>query len=153
MRCSTFSTSFPLRYWFASKFSHMHTFEVWAPNANEVTLKLQDETIALKKQERGYWRTTVANAKPGDDYFYILDRRDPPFPDPRSAGSHQAYTARRASSTTALFPGLTAAGRRLHSAAPSFMNCTSAHSRPRARSNRPLKSLITCGNSALPMLS
>jgi maltooligosyltrehalose trehalohydrolase len=62
----------------------MHTFEVWAPNANEVTLKLQDETIALEKQERGYWRTRVANAKAGDDYFYILDRRDPPFPDPRS---------------------------------------------------------------------
>src|SRR6476646_6796869 len=62
----------------------MHTFEVWAPNANEVTLKLQDETIALEKHERGYWRTRVAKAKPGDDYFYILDRRDPPFPDPRS---------------------------------------------------------------------
>ena len=60
----------------------MHTFEVWAPNANEVTLKLQDETIALEKQERGYWRTRVAKAKPGDDYFYILDRRDPPFPIP-----------------------------------------------------------------------
>jgi maltooligosyltrehalose trehalohydrolase len=62
----------------------MHTFEVWAPNANEVTLKLHDEDISLEEQERGYWRTTVKNAKPGDDYFYVLDRSDLSLPDPRS---------------------------------------------------------------------
>src|SRR5690242_12419957 len=63
----------------------MHKFEVWAPYASNVTLKLRDCHIDLQKQERGYWRKNVANAEPGDDYFYVLDGQDPPLPDPRSA--------------------------------------------------------------------
>lgn len=63
----------------------MHTFEVWAPNANAVMLKLGEKEIRLDKEERGYWRKTVENARPGDDYFYVLDGQNPPLPDPRSA--------------------------------------------------------------------
>jgi maltooligosyltrehalose trehalohydrolase len=62
----------------------MHTFEVWAPNAKTVAVKLNDRQIDLQKEERGYWRKTLEDAQPGDDYFYILDREELPLPDPRS---------------------------------------------------------------------
>jgi maltooligosyltrehalose trehalohydrolase len=63
----------------------MHIFEVWAPNANQVVLKIRGQEIPLEKRNRGYWTKTVENAQPGDDYFYILDGHAPPLPDPRSA--------------------------------------------------------------------
>ena len=62
----------------------MRKFEVWAPRAKDVQLKLSDKTIPLQAGERGYWTTEVNGAKAGDDYSYILDGHDPPIPDPRS---------------------------------------------------------------------
>jgi maltooligosyltrehalose trehalohydrolase len=62
----------------------MHSFEVWAPNAKNVKVKLHDRFHQLERQNRGYWRSTVQEAGPGQDYFYVLDDIDPPLPDPRS---------------------------------------------------------------------
>lgn len=62
----------------------MHKFEVWAPNATTVAVKLKDHQIDLQQEERGYWRQTVEDAEPGDDYFYVLDREELLLPDPRS---------------------------------------------------------------------
>ena len=62
----------------------MYKFEVWAPNANEVEVKLGDRHISLEAGSRGYWTAEVEDARPGDDYFYVLDGKDPALPDPRS---------------------------------------------------------------------
>ena len=60
------------------------TFTVWAPEAQSVTLKLNQETdISLTQQPFGYWSISVPDAKPGDLYFYQIDDQ-PPRPDPVS---------------------------------------------------------------------
>lgn len=65
------------------------TFRVWAPFADEVfvmgTFNDWDDTaVPLQSEEHGYWAANVANAKPGDQYKYVivngetrLDRLDP----------------------------------------------------------------------------
>jgi maltooligosyltrehalose trehalohydrolase len=62
----------------------MYTFEVWAPNAKNVKVKLDDRFHQLERVSRGYWRRTVQEAGPGQDYFYVLDDSEPLLPDPRS---------------------------------------------------------------------
>ena len=57
-------------------------FEVWAPNAERVDLVLESGTYAMKRVERGYWRTERPS-RAGDRYRYTVDGNGP-FPDPRS---------------------------------------------------------------------
>ncbi len=62
----------------------MHTFEVWAPNAKKVSVKLGGKTYPLEIGKRGYWRASVDEAQAGNDYAYLLDDSDTAMPDPRS---------------------------------------------------------------------
>ncbi|MEV6283184.1 malto-oligosyltrehalose trehalohydrolase [Kribbella sp. NPDC051770] len=61
----------------------MHTFSVWAPDASEVALVL-DERLAMAKAADGWWSLEVADAGHGTDYAFSVDGSDP-MPDPRSA--------------------------------------------------------------------
>ena len=61
----------------------MHTFKVWAPRANNVAVKIAEHSYPLQLGERGWWKGDLEEARPGTQYFFVLDggRR---VPDPRS---------------------------------------------------------------------
>ena len=60
----------------------MNTFSVWAPAARSVEVALSRGRSALAPAGGGWWNGD-ADARPGDDYSYVLDGSDP-VPDPRS---------------------------------------------------------------------
>ena len=62
----------------------MHVFEVWAPQARTVEVKIGDKKFPLGSKARGWWRGEVAEAGPGTDYGFVLDGAEPALPDPRS---------------------------------------------------------------------
>jgi len=63
----------------------MHVFEVWAPKAQRVDVRLGETKHALAESEGGWWEAQVDNAGPGTNYVFLLDGKDQPLPDPRSA--------------------------------------------------------------------
>ncbi len=62
----------------------MHTFQVWAPNAQRVEVIISDQRIPMEKGDEGWWRAAVEQAGPGTDYQFSIDG-SPGMPDPRSA--------------------------------------------------------------------
>ena len=70
---------------------------VWAPLAEKVALKVEDqEPIYLHNNNDGYFSLVTSAIKPGDRYWILLDDHDP-LPDPASLaqpeGVHQASMA------------------------------------------------------------
>jgi maltooligosyltrehalose trehalohydrolase len=61
----------------------MHTFRVWAPNAEEVAARIGSEKHVLIKNDGGWWSGLVQQAGPGTDYKFSINNGDP-VPDPRS---------------------------------------------------------------------
>ena len=61
----------------------MHTFEVWAPRARTVAVRVAGADHSMQLSDGDWWKATVENAGPGADYSFILDDGDP-LPDPRS---------------------------------------------------------------------
>jgi maltooligosyltrehalose trehalohydrolase len=59
------------------------TFRVWAPEANALTLVLDDETHPMEAVGDGYFEREVDDVGPGSRYRVALDG-DGPFPDPAS---------------------------------------------------------------------
>jgi len=62
----------------------MHLFEVWAPRAGTIAVKIGKERFALAKKGRGWWSGEVASAGPGTDYGFVIDGLEPALPDPRT---------------------------------------------------------------------
>ncbi|HEV7655269.1 MAG TPA: malto-oligosyltrehalose trehalohydrolase [Mycobacteriales bacterium] len=62
----------------------MTTFEVWAPNHDQVRLRTLGNDHEMAAAGDGLWRVTVPEAGPGDDYGFLLGDDDTPLPDPRS---------------------------------------------------------------------
>ena len=70
-------------------------FEVWAPNARSVTVRVEGDAgeheHSLERDERGVWSGLVHDARAGSDYRFVLDG-DKALPDPVSrhqpAGVH-----------------------------------------------------------------
>ncbi|MBV9763449.1 MAG: malto-oligosyltrehalose trehalohydrolase, partial [Acidobacteriaceae bacterium] len=62
----------------------MHTFEVWAPNANNISVKIGNALVPLERFEHGWWRGETESARQGTEYWFVIDGGDP-VPDPRSA--------------------------------------------------------------------
>jgi maltooligosyltrehalose trehalohydrolase len=62
----------------------MHKFEVWAPRADTVKVKLAGRVHPLECDEQAWWRLETEQARPGDDYAFILSDSDIALPDPRS---------------------------------------------------------------------
>ncbi len=71
----------------------MQRFEVWAPRARSVEVKIGENRFPLHKRPRGWWSTDEA-AEPGTDYLFIVNGEEPAVPDPRSLwqpnGVHKA---------------------------------------------------------------
>jgi maltooligosyltrehalose trehalohydrolase len=61
----------------------MKKFTVWAPLPNKVELQLNGKFVPMAREDRGWWTVEVSEAKPGDNYGFMLDGAGP-FPDPRS---------------------------------------------------------------------
>jgi maltooligosyltrehalose trehalohydrolase len=61
----------------------MKNFSVWAPLPNKVELQLNGELSPMSRDDNGWWTAEVPEAKPGDNYGFMLDGQGP-FPDPRS---------------------------------------------------------------------
>jgi len=62
----------------------MHTFEVWAPLAESVSVQVDSACYPMQKRARGYWAAHIQQAQPGSRYGYILDGAESAIPDPRS---------------------------------------------------------------------
>ena len=62
----------------------MHIFEVWAPRAGTIEVKVGKERFALAKKERGWWSGEVVTAGHGTDYGFVIDGLEPALPDPRT---------------------------------------------------------------------
>jgi maltooligosyltrehalose trehalohydrolase len=60
----------------------MHTFKVWAPEAENVAVEIDGESHPLQS-EGGWWSAEVAGAAAGTDYRFTIDGGKP-RPDPRS---------------------------------------------------------------------
>lgn len=61
----------------------MHTFRVWAPRARTVAVRIGDASYSLQPSEHSWWTGEVEEARPGSDYWFVVDGGDP-IPDPRS---------------------------------------------------------------------
>src|ERR1700761_342409 len=62
----------------------MHSFEVWAPRAQTMEVKIGEKKIPLQKKKNGWWGAEVNEAGPGTDYLYLIDGQEPGVPDPRA---------------------------------------------------------------------
>jgi len=63
----------------------MHTFVVWAPTPKKVAVALGDKVYPMQgPNDKGYWKAEVQEADYGDDYGFLLDDDQTPYPDPRS---------------------------------------------------------------------
>ena len=63
----------------------MHEFTVWAPDASKLAVKMGDAEHAMSGPDTyGWWRASVADARPGTDYAFLIDADSKPYPDPRS---------------------------------------------------------------------
>jgi maltooligosyltrehalose trehalohydrolase len=61
----------------------MISFRLWAPNANQVELKIGSDFFGMTRGDGNWWRTEIPLAKTGIDYAFVLDGGEP-VPDPRS---------------------------------------------------------------------
>jgi maltooligosyltrehalose trehalohydrolase len=62
----------------------MHVFEVWAPRAGTMEVKIGDKKFPMEKKSRGYWSAAIEEAGPGTDYGFVIDGLEPALPDPRT---------------------------------------------------------------------
>ena len=69
---------------------HRFTFEVWAPNADRVAVRLAGTTggvpdeVPMVRAVDDWWSVTVDHPESVLDYGFLLDDADEPRPDPRS---------------------------------------------------------------------
>ncbi|HTZ61015.1 MAG TPA: malto-oligosyltrehalose trehalohydrolase [Acidobacteriaceae bacterium] len=62
----------------------MHLFEVWAPRAQTLEVKIGNKKYPLAPKQRGWWAAEVKEAGPGTDYAFVIDGHEPALPDPRT---------------------------------------------------------------------
>ena len=63
----------------------MHQFQLWAPYAKKVFVKIGDAAHPMSgPDDRGWWRAALEHAGPGTDYSFALDDEAAAYPDPRS---------------------------------------------------------------------
>lgn len=62
----------------------MHSFQVWAPRAERVDVKISDALWPMHPLTGGWWQADIASAGPGADYAFVLNGDGMPLPDPRS---------------------------------------------------------------------
>jgi len=74
----------------------MHVFEVWAPRAGTMEVKIGNKKFPMEKKSRGYWSASIEEAGPGTDYGFVIDGLEPALPDPRTQWQpHSVHGASR----------------------------------------------------------
>jgi maltooligosyltrehalose trehalohydrolase len=73
----------------------MHVFEVWAPRASTMEVKIGNKKFPMEKKSRDYWSAAIEEAGPGTDYGFVIDGLEPALPDPRT--QWQPYSVHGAS--------------------------------------------------------
>ena len=68
--------------WLCSSNKKMHTFRVWAPKPQRVSVEVSGTSYEMASATGGWWTADVADAQPGSDYGFRLDGEL--VPDPRS---------------------------------------------------------------------
>ena len=64
----------------------MHAFEIWAPKAKKLKIKVDGMAYPMQGPDsHGWWRAEVNDATPGSNYGYLIDEDATCYPDPRSA--------------------------------------------------------------------
>ena len=64
----------------------MHLFEIWAPKAKKLKIKVDGMVYPMRGPDsQGWWRAEVNDAMPGSNYGYLIDDDETCYPDPRSA--------------------------------------------------------------------
>ena len=71
----------------------MHVFEVWAPRASTMEVKIGTKKFPMEKKSRGYWSAAIEEAGPGTDYGFVIDGLEPALPDPRTQWQPQGVHA------------------------------------------------------------
>jgi maltooligosyltrehalose trehalohydrolase len=61
----------------------MTDFAVWAPTTSRVQLRIDGVDHSMRREPGGWWRIEL-DAKPGDDYAFLLGDGEQLLPDPRS---------------------------------------------------------------------
>ena len=62
----------------------MHRFEVWAPRAKSISVRVGPDSFPMHAVEHGWWRAQVGPGGPGADYGFVIDDESTAYPDPRS---------------------------------------------------------------------
>lgn len=70
--------------WPYSSKTQMHTFRLWAPKPEKVTVEVSGASHEMRRSKNDWWTAEVQDAGPGTDYGFRLDGGDV-LPDPRSA--------------------------------------------------------------------
>jgi maltooligosyltrehalose trehalohydrolase len=64
----------------------MHTFAIWTPLANRMSINVNGVTQAMQGPDsHGWWNLPVQDANEGADYGFLIDDDPTIYPDPRSA--------------------------------------------------------------------
>ena len=66
-----------------------HTFGVWAPDREHVTVRVDGADHPMTAQPGGWWQATVTDATTTSEYGFLLDDDATLYPDPRSR--HQPH--------------------------------------------------------------
>ena len=61
----------------------MTSFRIWAPNANQVEVRIGTDLFGMTRGDDSWWRAEIPLAKAGIDYAFVVDGGEP-LPDPRS---------------------------------------------------------------------
>lgn len=62
----------------------MHEFEVWAPRAKSMSVRIGEDVFPMHGSDNGWWRARIGAAGPGSDYGFLVDKDATAYPDPRS---------------------------------------------------------------------
>lgn len=63
----------------------MHMFEIWAPLATRLAVKVKDSLLPMQgPDDQGWWRLSVDQAGHGTDYGFQVNDGEGIYPDPRS---------------------------------------------------------------------
>src|ERR1700679_2194499 len=64
----------------------MHTFAIWTPLANRMSINVNGVTQAMQGPDsHRWWNLPVQDANEGADYGFLIDDDPTIYPDPRSA--------------------------------------------------------------------
>ena len=63
----------------------MHRFEIWAPRAKKMSVRINERTLAMEGSDgEGWWQLSVDDAAAGGNYGFLIDDDTKCSPDPRS---------------------------------------------------------------------